>query len=108
MTVKLHLIEEDVETVVNTGASTSVLGKHQGYKLGIWKRTRKVKVRQGDGSSLEGNIVVNILFKIMDSLSSVLGKFVKDVQVLDIGNRDLILELSWLIENAFSVDTEDR
>ena len=27
---------------------------------------------------------------------------------LNIGNRDGILELSWLMENGFSVDTQDR
>ena len=43
----------------------------------------------------------------MDS-SSVLGKFAIDVRVLDIGNRDVILGLSWLIENGFSVDSQDR
>ena len=43
----------------------------------------------------------------MDS-SSVLGKFAMDAEVLDIGNRDVILGLSWLTENGFSVHTQDR
>ena len=66
-----------------------------------------VQVRQGDGSFLGGNFVVNATFKVMD-LSSVLGKFTMDAEVLDIGNRDVILGLSWLTENGFSVDTQDR
>ena len=31
-----------------------------------------------------------------------------DAEVLDFGNRDVILGLSWLTENGFSVDTQDR
>ena len=92
---------------MDTGASASVVGKCLVRKLGIWKRERKVKVRQGDGSSLEGNFVVNTTFKVMD-LSSVLCKFVMDIEVLYIGNRDVILGLFWLTENGFSVDTQDR
>ena len=93
LTVKLHLAEEEVEVVVDTGASTSVVGKRLACKLGIWKRAKKVKVRQGDGSSLGGNFVVNTSFKIIDSFL-VLGKFAMDAEVLDIGNRDVILGLS--------------
>ena len=51
--------------------------------------------------------MVNTTFKTMDS-SSVLGKFVMDVNVLDIGNRDVILGLSWLRKNEFSLDTQDE
>ena len=91
--VKLHLAKEAVEAFVNTGASASVVGKPLTCKLGIWKRARKVKVRQRNGSSLEGNLVVNTSFKVMKS-SSVLGRFAMVVVVLDIGNRDVILELS--------------
>ena len=45
-------------------------------------------------------------FKEMDT-SSVLGKIVIDTEVLHIGNRDIILELSQQAENRFSVDTQD-
>ena len=107
MTVKLHLAEEQVEAVVDKGASASVVEKRLARKLRIWKRARKIKVRQGDGSSLGGNFVVNTTFKVMDS-SSVLGKFAMDAEVLDIGNSDVILGLFWLTENGFSVDTEHR
>ena len=50
---------------------------------------------------------MNTSFKVMDS-SSVLGNLAIDTEVLNIGNRDVILELSWLTENGFLVDTEDR
>ena len=78
---------------MDTGASASVVGKRLAHKLRIWKRVRKVKVRQGDGSYLGGNIVVNTTFKVMDSFL-VLSKFAMDGEVLDIWNRDMILELS--------------
>ena len=51
--------------------------------------------------------MVNISFKVMDS-SLILGKFAMDAEVLDIGNRDVILALSWLTENGFSLDTQHR
>ena len=107
LTVKLHLAGEEIEAVVDTGASASVVGKHLARKLGIWKKVRKIKVRQGDGSSGRGNFVLNTTFKVMD-LSSVLGKFAMDAEVLYIGNTYVILGLSWLPENGFSVDTEKR
>ena len=66
--------------MVDTGASASVVGNRLARKLGIWKRARKVKVKQGDGSHLEGNFVVNTTLKIMD-FSSVLGKFAMDAEV---------------------------
>ena len=103
----MYLAGEEVEVVVDTGASASVVGKRLARKLGIWKRARKVKVRQGDGSSLGGNFVVNTTLMVMD-LSSLLGKFAMDAEVLDIENREVILGLSWLMENEFSVDTQDR
>ena len=43
----------------------------------------------------------------MDS-SFVLGIFVIDVEVYDVGNLDIILGLSWLTENEFSVNMQDR
>ena len=93
-----------MEAVADTEGSASVVGKCLACKLGIWKRARKVKVRQRDGSHLGGNFVVYTTFKLLDS-SSVLGKFAMDAEVLDIENGDVILGLSWLTENGFSVDT---
>ena len=43
----------------------------------------------------------------MDS-SSVLDKFAMNAEVLDIEDRDVILQLSWLTENGFLVHTQDR
>ena len=105
--VIMHLAGDEVEAVGDTGASTTVVGKHLACKLGILKRARKGKVRQGHGSSLRGNFVTITTFQVMDS-SSGFGKFAIDVEVLDIGNRDVILGLSWLTENGFSVDMQDR
>ena len=78
---------------MHTGASACVVGKRLACILEFWKSVRKVKVKQGDGSSLGGNFVGNTTFKVMD-ISSVIGKFAMDAEVLDIGNRDVILGLS--------------
>ena len=99
---------------MDCAASAPVVGKRLAKKLGVWKRARKVNVRQGDGSRLSGgNFIVNTSFKVFDFISSptsstVLGKFSLDAEVLDIGNKDCILGLSWLTENGFLVDTQER
>ena len=103
----MHVVGEEVEAVVDTGASASVVGKRLACQLEEWTRVRKVQVRQGDGSLLSGNFVVYMILNVMDSCS-VLEKFRMDAEVLDIENRDPILGLSWLTENGFSVDTQDR
>ena len=97
----------EVKRVVPIEASASVVGKRLGYKLGIWKSARKDKVGQGDASFLEGNVVVNTTCKVMDS-AAVLAKVAKNTKVLDIGNGDVIWGLAWLMENRFSMDTQNR
>ena len=47
------------------------------------------------------------MFKLKESFM-VLDRFAIEAEVLNIGNRDIILELSWLMENGFSMDTQDR
>ena len=93
--------------MVDTGASASAVGNYLADKLGIWKRVRKVKVRQGYRSHLVGNFVANTTFKVTDCCL-VLGNFAMDAEVLDMGHRYIILGLSLLTENGFSVDTQDR
>ena len=56
---------------------------------------------------MEGNCIVNTMFKVMDS-SLVLGKFEMNGEVLDIGNKDVILGLSCITENEFSLDRQGR
>ena len=50
-------------------------------------------MKQGDGSSLVGKYIVNTSFEVYDS-SLALVRFAMDAEVLDIGNRDIILGLS--------------
>ena len=102
--VKLHVVREEVEAGVDTGAGASELGKRLAHKLSMWKTARKLTVRQGDGHSLGGNFDLNTTFKVMDS-PSVLDKYVTDTAVLDIGNKDVILGSWWLAENEYSMNT---
>ena len=97
-----------MEAVIDSAVSAPVVGKRLAIKMGIWKRARKVNVKQGDGSTLSGgNHVVNSSFRVYYE-GSLLDKFSLDVEVLDIGKKDVILGLSWLIENGFIVDTQER
>ena len=57
--------------------------------------------------------MVNTSFEVFDFVTSptsstVLCKFSLDAEVLDIGNKDRILGVSWLTVNAFLVDTSER
>ena len=85
MTVKLYITRTNVEAVVDTGASASIVGKRLAHMLGICTRVRKINIRQRDRCFLETNLVVNNLFQTIDS-SLVLGKFVIDAKVLYIRN----------------------
>ena len=78
-------------------------------RMGIWKRGSMISVKQGDGSSLiGGNFIVNSSLQVFDSSHTLLGKVSLDAEVLDIGKKDFILGLSWLVENGFSIDVEAR
>ena len=103
----MHIIGEKLEADVDTGASASVVAKDLVRKLGIWKIVKKVKVKERDGSFLGGNFVVHTCFKVID-FSSVLGRFVIDSEVLEIGNMSVILAVFRLLEKEFVVDTQHR
>ena len=105
---------EEVEGIVNCEASAPVVEKRLAKKVGVWKRVRKVNVRQADGSHVSvGNFIVNTSFKVYDFVSSpasptVLCKFSLDAEFLYIRKKNCILGLSWLTANGFLVDTQER
>ena len=81
-----------MEAIVDSGASAPVVGERVAKKLGVWKRARKVRVKQGDGSHLSGgNFVINHWFQVFSSPGVSLGKFSLDAEVLDIGKKDVVL-----------------
>jgi len=93
---------------VDCAASAPVVGERLAKKMGVLKRARKVNVKQGDGTNLSGGkFVVNTMIQIFQD-KAFIGKFSLDAEVLDIGDKDLILGLSWLVKNEFIVDTEGR
>jgi len=99
---------EEVEAIVDCAASATVVGERLAKKMCVWKRARKVNVKQGNGTNRSGgNFVVNTMIQILQD-KVFISKFSLDTEVLDIGNKDLILSLSWLVENGFMVDTEGR
>ena len=85
---------------MDCAVSAPVVGKRLTKKLEVWKRARKVNVKQGDGSHFSGgNFIVNTSFKVFDLVSSttsptVLGKVSLHAEALDIGNQACILGLS--------------
>ena len=105
--IRLYIAGEELEAVVYTGRSASVVGKHLALAVKGWKRSRKVKVRQEDRSIVVGKLPVNTSSQVMDS-SLVSSRFRIGTKVLEIGNRNVIFILSWLTKNGFSVDMRDR
>ena len=99
---------------MDCAASAPVVGTWLAKKLGVWKRARTVNVRQGGGSHLSGgNFIVNTSFKVFDLVSSptsptVLREFSLYAEVLDIGNKECILGLSWLTEHGFLINPQER
>ena len=84
--------------------------------MGVWKRARKINVRQADKLKLRGgHYVINDAIVIAEAKSinnsagtvdtkTVVNKFLLDAEVFDIGQKEVVLGLLWLKENGFSVD----
>jgi len=109
LTVHIYIAGMEVKVIVDSGASPAVVGDKVAKKLGVWKRERKVKAKQGDRSHLSGgNFLINHWFQVFSSPGVSLGKFSLYAEVLDIGKKDVVLRLSWLNENGFVVDPMDR
>ena len=105
-----------MEAIIDCGALGPVVGRAIASRLGMWKRARKINVRQADKSKLRGGhyvinnaIVIPGAKAINDSAGTantkaVVNKFLLDAEVYDIGQKEVVLGLSWLKENGFLVD----
>ena len=79
MMVRIHIIGEDVEAIIDSRESALVIGLRIAAKLGALKRARKVKVRQGDRSHLsKEKYMVKTLFSVFSS-GDFPGKFPSDI-----------------------------
>ena len=116
MVVPIIIAGQKVEAIIDCGASGPVVGRAIASRLGVWKRARKINVQQADKSKLRGGhyVINNVIMipgakSINDSAGTVdtkaVGnKFLLDAEVFDIGQKEVVLGLSWLKENGFSVD----
>ena len=105
-----------MEAIIDCGASGPVVGRAIVSRLGVWKRARKIHIRQADKSKLRGgHYIINDSIIIPGAITNtsipdpslkpnITNKFVLDAEVFDIGQKEVILGLSWLKENGFSVD----
>ena len=98
------------EGVLDTAAFGPVVNPKLAKKLGSLKRRMKARISQADSGSLKGGTrVFNTSFKFLkqENYSSIDGllDFSFDAEVLDIGQREMIIGLSWLQENDFCIDT---
>ena len=88
--------------------------KRVGKKARTLKKGTNVNVRQDDRSNLcGGNFIVHTSCLVCALLSPtksppVLAKFPLDAEVFNIGNKNCILGLFWLMENVFLVNTQER
>ena len=125
MTVPIQIAEMTVEAVVDCRATGPLVGRGVAVRMGIWKRATKARIRQADKSQVkDGKYIVNSSFLIPSAIepqgtqgsdnsvsgkrssssSSFFNKFCLDAEVFDIRQKEVILGLSWLKENGFSVD----
>ena len=110
-----------MEAVVDIAATALVVGKGIAKHLGVLKRAQKAVVWQANRSKVKrGKVIVNTSFVILHiqlpsstsfpNFTSILSsnlspsKFSLDAEVFDLRHKDIILGLSWLCENGFSVD----
>ena len=109
--VPITIAGTTVHAVIDTAASAPVVGKSIASKMGIWKRAKRVRVRQADQSKVRGGkYIVNSSFTAsiiqndvmqVDAMQSAASNdvlcsmtFGLDAKVFDIRHRKVILGLS--------------
>ena len=109
LTIPIKIAGIFVNAVVDCRASAPIIGPKIAKRLGVWKRRKKIKIQQGDGSNIKGGkYVINTQISIKTREASELRPFALDAEVADIGSRDAIIGLSWLVDNDISIDTPKR
>ena len=105
-----------VDVVINCGASGLVVGQTIACRMGIWKRARKINIRQADGTKIRsGHYMVNTSFIFLGTINGLnpitieslnlninnytnchtsSNRFLLDAEVFDIGHKDVVLGLS--------------
>src|SRR5258705_7910514 len=99
MAIPIIIVGQEVEAIVDCGASGLVVGRVIASRLGVWKRARKINVRQADKSKLRrGHYVINDSITIPGATSTldtntITKKFSLDTEVFDIGQKEVVLGL---------------
>ena len=93
-----------ITALIDSGASAPVMSPELANKLGYKDKGYLTRMTQADGTKLESHYMVSAQFTIGSSLRL----WQVDAEVLPIGNRQLILGLSWLRENGLSLDPIKR
>ena len=90
-----------VVALIDSGASAPVISPTLANKL-EWREKEPTCMAQADGTILEARRVVSARFYLADL--DLPQPFNIDAEVIDIGNHDLILGLSWLREHGFTIN----
>ena len=94
--------------LIDTGCTGAAVGRRFAEKLGkdevfVRKDAGRVKIRQGDGSVMKGGELA-VASDIKFGFSGTQRKLEADV--LELGDRDVIVGMSWLQENGAQIDCE--
>ena len=118
LTIDVKIAGLTVKAIVDCGASAPIMGPRIAKRLGVWRKAHKLDIHQGDGSKLRGGrYVANTRFStIVNTINTntntpnatEMKMFDLDVEVVNIGSRDLILGTSWLEENKLDVSMHER
>ena len=77
----------EVEAIVDIRATTPVVGPKIAKCMGVWRRAKKIHIKQGDSLNMKGGkFVVNLRFSFLDKP----GEYPLDAKVFDIGHRNMI------------------
>ena len=98
LTVPIRIAGMDIEALVDCGSSGSIVGPKIAKTLGVWKRAKKIKIRQGDGSTVKGgSFVVNTTFTIPNTCA--ITAYENDHLKIDIPNET---------NNRMDIETDNR
>ena len=97
MAVPKIIAGQKVEAIIDCGALGLVVGRAIASHLGVWKRARKINVRQADKSKLRGgHYIINDAIVILGAKSindsagtlntkAVVNEFLLDAELFNIG-----------------------
>ena len=86
LTVPVKISGIVINAIVDCSISAPIIGPKVAKCLGVWKRAKKMKIEQGDGSSIKGGkYIINTTISMKTKKAFELKLFALDAEVANIG-----------------------